>query len=56
MNIIDTATVSALLIVLAVAVLASVVTLGMVLRLYVASRPSRPARRAVAVQHARFAH
>jgi hypothetical protein len=56
MIIIDTATVSALLVVLAVAVLASVVTLGMVLRLYVAGRPARTARRTAAVQHARLAH
>jgi len=54
MNIIDTATVSALLIVLSVAVLAAVVTLGLVLRTYAASRPARPARRpAIAV---RLAH
>jgi hypothetical protein len=56
MTIIDTATVSVLLFVLAVAVLASVVTLGIALRVYVASRPARPARDAVAVQHARLAH
>jgi len=56
MTVIDTATVSALLVILAVAVLASVVTLGIALRLYVAGRPARPARRPVAVQHARLAN
>jgi hypothetical protein len=56
MNIIDSATVSALLVVLALAVFAAVVTLGIALRVYVASRPARPAasrRPAVAV---RLAH
>ena len=56
MTIIDTATVSALLVILSVAVLSAVVTLGIALRLFVATRPARPARRSVAVQHARLAH
>ena len=56
MTIIDTATVSALLVVLSVAVLAAVVTLGFTVRLFLAARPARPARRPVAVQHARLAH
>ena len=45
MNIIDSATVSALLVVLAIAVFAAVVTLGFAVRLYAASRPARPVRR-----------
>jgi cell division protein FtsX len=50
MNIIDSATVSVLLVVLAVAVFAAVVTIGFAVRLYVASRPARPVRRpAIAV-------
>jgi hypothetical protein len=54
MNIIDSATVSALLVVLAIAVFAAVVTLGFAVRQYAASRPARPARRpAIAV---RLAH
>jgi hypothetical protein len=56
MTIIDTATVSALLVILSVAVLAGVVTLGIALRLLLATRPARPARRPVAVQHASLAH
>jgi hypothetical protein len=56
MTIIDTATLSALLVILAVVVLASVVTLGIALRMYVAGRPARPAGRPVAVRHARLAH
>jgi hypothetical protein len=56
MTTIDTATVSVLLIVLAVAVFASVVTLGFVARSYIATWAASPARRTVAVQHTRFAH
>jgi hypothetical protein len=59
MNIIDTATVSALVIVLAVAVFATMVTFGLVVRSWVADRPARPARvrrPAVAVSQGRWAH
>jgi hypothetical protein len=59
MNIIDSTTVSALVIVLAVAVIATMVTFGLVVRSYVASRPARPARvrrPAVAVSQGRYAH
>ena len=59
MNIIDTTTVSALIAVLAVAVMATVVTFGLVVRSYAADRPARPARvrrPAVAVTQGRYAH
>lgn len=58
MTIIDTTTVSAFLVVLAVAVFATVVTFGFVVRQYVANRPVRPARVRPSVTYApgRLAH
>jgi hypothetical protein len=56
MTIIDTATVSALLVVLAVAVLATIVTVGLVLaRVYSAHRPTVAAGTSYRVVHGRVA-
>ena len=58
MTIIDTATVSAFLVVLAVAVFATAVTLAVAVRAYYAAQPARTprVRPAVAVRQGRFAH
>jgi hypothetical protein len=57
MNIIDTATVTALLAVVAFAVLAVVVTAGIGLgHLYLAQRAARPARPAAGALRGRYAH
>jgi hypothetical protein len=57
MTIIDTATVSAFLVVLAVAVIATAITLGVALRAYYASRPARtPRMRAAVALQTRYAH
>ena len=57
MTIIDTATVSAFLVVLAVAVIATAITLGVALRAYYVSRPARtPRMRAAVALQSRYAH
>ena len=58
MTIIDTTTVSAFLVVLAVAVVATAITFGIAVRSYMDSRPARAARTRAAIvpSNGRLAH